>query len=82
MFLRFLVVDHRVKFFHFAPESARGGGGHHLCNGLVAVGASGAVSVRILAARKGCVGAVLAAVDGTFFEAATFGPRRHAVGTA
>ena len=56
MFLRFLVVDHRVNF---VPDSARCSDGHHWCNGRVAVGASGAVSARILAARRVCVGAVL-----------------------
>jgi hypothetical protein len=55
---------------------------YHRFDGRGAIGASGVVSSRILATGKGCVGAVLAAVDGTFFEAATFGTRRHAGGKA
>ena len=52
MFLRFLVVVQGVKFFHFVPESARCSDGHHWCNGRVAVGASGAVSARILGSTR------------------------------
>ena len=68
MFLRFLVVDHRVKFFHFVPESARGGGGHYWCNGRGAVGASRLVSAQIFAIQMGVRGVSFSAAP-DFFDA-------------
>ena len=74
MFLRFLVVDHRVKFLCFDSDLPRGGSGHYWCNSQGAVGASGVVSARILAIQMSVRG-------GRFFRCranlATMAARRH-----
>jgi hypothetical protein len=54
--------------------------GHYWWNRRDVVGASRPISARILGTQTGCGGG--GAVDGTFFEAATFGTRRYAGGEA
>jgi hypothetical protein len=67
-------VKQRVKFWRFVPESARGGGGYHWCNGRGAVGASGLVSARTLVTQMRSAGWAVLSLGG-FFEVATLGTR-------